>query len=345
MDRNQYEPLPDHYGTGREPYRKKPLVSLSLLLFALLIGANLVSFAFLMGYNVGKQKGDTAASSRQPENLSPQPSLSDLPLQLRESLAEVQTRSGSHTGIVLSRSGYILTTAEYEELESVKIGDRSYEEAQLKGSAPELGLTVIRVEAEALKPMSLGLCGVVSATEELLIRYGQPLFSGSSPEWIQPAAQTRRFLAGGSRSVLEGSYTTGDLLLNDRGELIALCVSTAEGVVALPMEELLNLILELVAFGSLDSPDSPGLEVSLLDEAQSLYWDLPGKLMISRIEYDSPALDAGLREGDLLLQIAGVEIHSPADLWEALDACRSQSPITIRIYRDSQELELTLEPN
>lgn len=349
MDRNQYEPMPDHYGTGREPYRKKPIFSLTVLLFALLIGANLVSLAFLMGYNAGKNRAGSAqtptpeAVNRNTDSTAPAaPSPADLAAGLQESLATVRADGRDYVGIVLSENGYLLTTAPKERLELVSLGAERYDEIQIQGTAPELGLAVIKIDARGLNPVSMGLCAIADNSEEQLIRLPAPL-SGGAAQWLNPMKQIRRELNGVGRSVLEGSYAADDLLLNAQGQLVGLCVTTAEGVVALPMEELLNLAVELMVFGSLDNSLAVGAELTLLDEAQSLYWDLPGNLMVGRIAEGSIAQAVGLREGDVLLQISGEKIASPADLWNAIAACKDSGIITLTVYRSNEELELQLD--
>lgn len=347
MDRNEYEPRPDHYGTGREPYRKKPIFSLTVLLFALLIGANLTSFAFLMGYNVGKNQVESTHSpdtaGRATESTAPAaPSPADLAAELQKSLATVRIDGKDYVGIVLSENGYLLTTAPKAQPERVTLGAAHYDEIQIQGTAPELGLAVIKIDAQGLTPVSMGLCAIVDNSEEQLIRLPSPL-SGGAAQWLSRMKQTQRELNGVRRSVLEGSYAADDLLLNAQGQLVGLCVTTAEGVVALPMEELLNLAVELMVFGHLDNSLAVGAELTLLDEAQSLYWNLPGNLMVGRIAEGSIAQAVGLREGDVLLQISGEEISGPADLWNAIAACKDSGIITLTVYRSNEELQLQLD--
>lgn len=342
----RYEPMPDHYGTGREPYRKKSFFTVTLLLLALLVGANIVSAAFLMGYRVGKQQSESVTPSvaaSAPTAAHRKPLADNLADRLQPSLARIQTESGSYMGILLSSDGYLLAAVPgADRLLQVSIDGKTYTDIRAEAAAPELGLRVIQIDAQGLQPVAIGLYGVLSAPEVELVRYFQPLEGRDSLEWGIHTTQTERLVAGIQCRVLEGSYEAGDLLLNDLGQLIALCVPTEDGVLALPAEELINLSLELMAFGCLHSPLSPGLEISLLDEAQSLYWDLPGNVMIRRIREGSSAQAAGLREGDVLLEIAGIRIENPTDLWSAISACKELRSITLKVYRGSEELELAL---
>lgn len=345
MDKRTREPeaMPDHYGTGRQLYRKRSLLSLTLLLLLLLVGTNLLTAAFLMGYRIGKTRQEP---SRSPGEVTAQPSL-ELPkdgflMPLRDCLAEIITSRGSQTGIVLSTSGYILTTAFEGSPLEIRVGEETYTQVTRRGFSPECGLAVLHISAENLRAIPIGFAGVLTAAEEGLIHIRQPLSSQPLMTRAEVAEQTELPLGGAERRMLLGDYEEGDLLLNDQGQLTAFCVETAEGVLALPMEEVINLVGELIAFGMLDAPGSPGIEIAQLDEAQSFYWDLPGNIMVSRIKEGSIAQQVGLLEGDILLTIGGREIGDPAAFWQSIAACATGGPVTVTVYRGAEELEFLL---
>lgn len=346
MDREKrtYEPMPDHYGTGRQPFQKKSLLSVTLLLFALLIGTNLVTLAFMMGYSVGKSRQDTQNAAVPTQLSLPEqtPERKEIAAQLQDSLAEVVTPSGNQTGVVLSADGYIMTTAADGETLCVRIGGTEYTQVHTEGTDPDSGLTVLKIDANGLQPISIGFSGVLTAQEEGMLRFGSPLSRQGVLEREESSSQTEVPIGGESRRVLLGTYEKGDLLLNDEGQLTAFCVEVSRGVVALPMEEAINLAGELIAFGTLNSPHSPGIEIAQLDEAQSFYWDLPGSIMISRIRDGGSAQEAGLQEGDVLLKIGSTEITDPGDFWQAITACQGSKTVTVTVYRGSEELELQL---
>ena len=347
MDKKTWEPeaAPDHYGTGRQPYRRKSLLSLTLLLLLLLVGTNLITAAFLMGYRVGKTRQETAApTSATTEPFPPVPPEDTLLAPIQDSLAEIVTSRGSQTGVVLSADGYILTTAFEGSPLLIRLGGENYTELSRQVLSPECGLAILHIPAEGLQAIPIGFAGVLTATEEGLIHIREPLSSQPLMMRMETAEQTEQSMAGTKRRVLPGDYQKGDLLLNDQGQLTAFCVDTSEGTVALPMEEALNLAGELITFGMLDSPSSPGIEIAQLDEAQSFYWDLPGSIMISRIKEGSSAQQIGLREGDILLQIADIEITDPASFWQSLSACAEGKSLRILVYRDAEELEFLLPP-
>lgn len=344
MDRDPWEQRPDHYGTGREPRKKNSLGSLTLLLLVLLVGANVVSLAFLMGYNAGQQKAEATtptATSRQ--ELTPAADPATLSEGLRQGLAEVWAGRERHLGLILSSRGYILTTAPPEQLSRVQVDGEDYARIRVLGVARELGLTLLKISGSDLQPLEMSLSALPESGSETLLHYIAPLSPGAKTEQFSGSFPARRSVGSLLLRVGNGSLAHGDLLLDEEGRLLALCLSVEEEVLALPVEELINLSVELAVFGSVGSPLAAGMEISLLDEVQRLYWDLPGNLMLSSIREDSPAYRAGFREGDVILEIGGVTVGGPQDLWEAVEVCKESSTVTVKVYRDSSELELQLQ--
>ena len=45
----------------------------------------------------------------------------------------------------------------------------------------------------------------------------------------------------------------------------------------------------------------------------------------------------------LILEIGGVTVGGPQDLWEAVEVCKESSTVTVKVFRGSSELELQLQ--
>lgn len=61
-----------------------------------------------------------------------------------------------------------------------------------------------------------------------------------------------------------------------------------------------------------------------------------GRVMITGIVDNTPAAEAGLQPGDVVLDVAGTPIHSTCDLQKALRD-QKEGPVSIRIKRDCEE--------
>jgi S1-C subfamily serine protease len=66
-------------------------------------------------------------------------------------------------------------------------------------------------------------------------------------------------------------------------------------------------------------------------------------LLVRIVEEGSPADRAGLREGDLLVELGGNTLHTPDDLHDVLRSTRPDTAMTARILRGAEQLELDIQ--
>ena len=85
-----------------------------------------------------------------------------------------------------------------------------------------------------------------------------------------------------------------------------------------------------------------GLELSDVSEVQQQYWSLPEGVFIEQIETGSVAYAAGLRSGDLLLQIEDQAVSEPEDCIEALEELWDENGLELVYYRDGEERSLQI---
>jgi serine protease Do len=63
-------------------------------------------------------------------------------------------------------------------------------------------------------------------------------------------------------------------------------------------------------------------------------------LLVSGVEPDGPAARAGVRGGDLVVAAGGTPLTGPDDLFEILRSLGSDDPLTLRIVRGTEEVEV-----
>ncbi len=61
------------------------------------------------------------------------------------------------------------------------------------------------------------------------------------------------------------------------------------------------------------------------------------------VEEDSPAGRVGIREGDLLVSVAGAEMNTADDLYAVLETIEEGSSVPAVILRANEMIELTVE--
>lgn len=85
-----------------------------------------------------------------------------------------------------------------------------------------------------------------------------------------------------------------------------------------------------------------GLQLSDIDEIQQRYWSLPDGAFIEQIDTDSNAYRAGLRSGDLLVQVGERQIFDADSCLEALEEHCKNSTLRLVYYRDGTEYRLEI---
>jgi S1-C subfamily serine protease len=81
-----------------------------------------------------------------------------------------------------------------------------------------------------------------------------------------------------------------------------------------------------------------------LPEAQQREDARSSALVVVGITPDSPAADAGVLVGDLLLDLDGQAVRSPEDLLDLLDADRIGRSVALRVLRGTSVTTLTVTP-
>ena len=84
-----------------------------------------------------------------------------------------------------------------------------------------------------------------------------------------------------------------------------------------------------------------GVEVESLDEKLGRYFGTDSGVLVLKVEEDSPAAEAGIERGDVIVGIDGEPVESHEDLVETLEDHEGGDEVAVEILRDRKTRELT----
>jgi S1-C subfamily serine protease len=134
---------------------------------------------------------------------------------------------------------------------------------------------------------------------------------------------------------------SGGPLLNINGELVGVntaIYAKAQGIgFAIPISKAKKIVADLIQYGEV-KPAWIGIVAQELDEKLAQYLKYPGKkgTMIKSVEPDSPAREAGLREGDVLLAVGAKKIADLDDYLAVTKTVTAGETIETQVWRSGQ---------
>lgn len=108
-----------------------------------------------------------------------------------------------------------------------------------------------------------------------------------------------------------------------------------------------DILREFGPFGDMDlwgRRARLGLMYQELGEQLAGYFKVEGGLLVTSVNDGSPAAQAGVKAGDVILRINGKDIRSSEDLREELDRTEPGQEVTLGLQREGRALELKARP-
>lgn len=270
-------------------------------------------------------------------------------------------RGGSGSGFVIASDGFILTNSHVvhgaKKLEVTLHDARTYP-ARLIGEDPHTDLAVIRIDAPALQHVRLA--------NSAGIRVGQIAVAIGSPYGFQQTVTAGVVSALGRSMRSESGRLMDDIiqtdaslnpgnsggpLVNSAGEVIG--VNTA---VILPAQGICFAIgsntAQFVAAWLIKDGRIRRSAIGVAGQNVPLhprvvrFFRLPVTtgVLVAEIEPHSPAFDAGLHEGDVIVGFKGQAVSSIDDLHKRLVAAEIGVPSPLMILRKTERLHLLVTP-
>ena len=281
---------------------------------------------------------------------------------------EVRTRrsaegpeGGSGSGFFLSPDGYALTNSHVVHDASslfVHLSDGRRLRADLVGEGPHTDLAVVRVSSEPLPFLPLA--------DSDRVRPGQIAIALGSPMGFQQTV-TAGIVSGLGRSLRTQSGRTidniiqtdaalnpgnsGGPLLNTRAEVIGVntaIIRPAQGLCFAIASNLAHWVAGwLIKDGRLRRSylGVGGQTVPLLRAvARTYHVDQATGVLVSHLAPNSPAVAAGLREGDVIVALDTHPVRTVTALHQLLTADTIDRPATLTIFRLAERIVFPVRP-
>jgi S1-C subfamily serine protease len=255
-----------------------------------------------------------------------------------------QQGRGEGSGVIIDRNGIILTNAhvirDAIEVQVVFNDDHEPMTGRVLGQVPERDLAVIQVDADDLDPIPVG------HSEPPWLNLGDPVVAVGFPLGLGGVTVTKGIVSGQDRTITVGQGVTGPThlegllqtdaainpgnsggaLVDKQGRLVGInsagaAASAAENIgFAIAIDNALPVIEEILSQPRRERAWL-GVQVVEVDQVVAnqigLAPDTRGAAVVGVIP-GSPAAEAGIEAGTVIVGVAGSAIDAPADLTEAL---------------------------
>jgi S1-C subfamily serine protease len=271
------------------------------------------------------------------------------------------TSSGNGSGVVYRSEGYIITNNHVvagADRMNIVFADGTRESASLIGRDPLSDIAVVKVDRDDLTAIGIGDSSALRVGQ-LAVAIGSPFgLEGSVTAGVISALNRPINVGEGIRlpNVIQTDApinpgNSGGALVGADGKLIGInsAILTAgspanAGVgFAVPVTTAVDIADELIESGSVTYPFL-GVEGSNVPPAAAERLGVEQGALITSVEPDTPAADAGLRNDDVVTQLGDVEITSMDDLIIAVRQAEVGDVVEVVYIRNQEErtAEVTL---
>lgn len=263
------------------------------------------------------------------------------------------------SGFIVSTDGDILTNyhvvAEADEI-VVKLSDRRQFTAEIVGHDKQSDLALLHIEADDLPVASIGDSDAL-AVGEWVLAIGSPFgFDHSVTAGIVSAKQrslnTEQYVPFIQTDVAINPGNSGGPLFNLRGEVVGVnsqIFSRSGGYMGLSFAIPINVAMQAVTQLRDQGFVSRGwlgvvVQEVTRDLAESFGLSRPEGALVVKVMPDSPAEEAGVEVGDVIMQFNGESVDRSASLPVLVGQAPPGKKATLTVLRDGKRRELELRP-
>jgi serine protease Do len=261
------------------------------------------------------------------------------------------------SGFFISKDGYVVTNNHVVERgQEVQIGtdDGKTVTAKVVGTDPKTDLAVLKTQDDGPYPFvdfavkeprigdwviavgnPFGLGGTVTAG--IVSARGRDIGAGPYDDFIQIDAPVNRGNSGGPTFNILGEVVgVNTAIASPSGGSVGIAF-------AIPSETAKRIVAEIRETGTVRR-GFLGVQIQSVtrDIADSMGLDRPQGALVARVEGDSPAGKAGVREGDAIISLNGRPIRDARELSREVAALPPDSTAALQVWRDGKSRDVTV---
>lgn len=262
------------------------------------------------------------------------------------------------SGVIVDKRGYILTNNhvvdDTDELK-VKLGDKREFDAIIVGTDPQTDLAVVKIEGENLIPAKMGNSDEMRPGQ-WAIAVGNP-FGFNQTVSLGVISATKRSGVGIAQyedflqtDAAINPGNSGGPLVNIKGEVIGIntVIATRSGGYqgigfAIPINMAKTVLRDLIDKGKV-TRGWLGVVIQDLDPALAKQFNVDATegVLVSDVQKDSPAKEAGMESGDIIIWYDNKKINDLNQLRNVVAQTTVGKKVEVKVLRGSKEKALTV---
>lgn len=272
-----------------------------------------------------------------------------------------QIAQGFGSGVILSEDGFIVTNNHViEDAQKIKVilNDKREFDARLVGTDPSTDIAVLKVDTEKLPFLTYGNSDELKLGEWVLA-VGNPFNLTSTVTAGIVSARARNLGINSDQFSIESFIQTdaavnpgnsGGALVNQQGNLVGINTAIASRTgsytgysFAVPVSIVKKVVNDLKEFGEVQRA-LLGVNIGDVNAevAKDLNLDKVEGVFVGGVTENGAAREAGIKEGDVIVSVAGEKVRTSAELQEKVSQYRPGDDIKVEVLRSNEKKQFTV---
>ncbi len=267
---------------------------------------------------------------------------------------------GSGSGVILTRDGFIITNNHViDNADEIKVilNDKRTFEAKLVGRDPNTDIALLKIVANDLRFIPFGDSDKIKIGQWVLA-IGNPfnLTSTVTAGIVSAKARNIQIIQDGygiesfiQTDAAVNPGNSGGALVNLKGELVGINTAIASRTgsysgysFAIPSSIAKKIVSDIIEFGEVQRAIL-GVKTNELNAERAKEYginEIKGVLVVEVVK-GSAAAEVGIKSGDVILDVNGIQVNSPNQLQEQISKYRPNQQVDIIINRSNNKKHFT----